>query len=72
MYPCKPFKPERGIRQVDLISPYIFIICAEYLDRYTHFIANIPKSSIVVKIAKNGPVIPYLIFVDDCMIFCED
>lgn len=26
--------PERVIRQCDLISPYIFIICAKYLNRY--------------------------------------
>lgn len=35
--------PEKEIRQEDPISPYIFIIYAEYLDRYVHFIFTIHK-----------------------------
>lgn len=33
--------------------------------------ANTPKSGIGVKANKNGPIIPYLMFVDDSMIFCK-
>lgn len=31
--------------------------------------ANIPKSGIGIKIAKNIPIIPYFIIADECMIF---
>lgn len=66
-----PFRPERGVRQGDPLSPYIFIIYAEYLDRYINFMANTSKSGIGIKVAKNGLTIPYLKFADDCLIFCE-
>lgn len=36
----------------DLISPYIFIICAKWLERYIHFMKNIPTSGVGVKVAK--------------------
>lgn len=69
--PGEPFKPEIGIRYGQLISPYIFIIYAEYLSPYIYFVANIPKSGIDIKVAKNCPTVPYLMFVDDCLIFCK-
>lgn len=32
--PKDPFRLERGIKQDDPLSSYIFIICAEYLGRF--------------------------------------
>lgn len=32
---------------------------------------NVPKSRLGIKVAKNGPTIPYLMFADDFMIFCR-
>lgn len=36
--PGEPFKLERGIRQGDLLSPYIVVICVECLGRYIHYV----------------------------------
>lgn len=33
--------------------------------------ANVPKSGISIKVPLYGPIIPYLIFANDCAIFCE-
>lgn len=56
--------PERRIRQGE-ISLHTLII---YLGRYIHFIStkNNPR---VGKSTKDNPKGPYLIFVDDCLIF---
>lgn len=34
------FQLERDIIQGDPIYPYIFIMCAEYLERFIHFMSN--------------------------------
>lgn len=65
------FKPAIGFRQGDPLSPYIFIICAGYLGCYLHFMSNIPKSGLGIKVAKEAPKIPYVMFADDCIIFCK-
>lgn len=63
------FRPERGIRQGDPISPYIFIIRAEYLKRYIHY--TLKNSDIGFKLNKDCPNNLYLKFIDDCIIFCK-
>lgn len=55
--PVEQLKLERVIWQGDLISPSIFIMCAKYLGRYMHFIANVPKSCIGIMVTKDGPTI---------------
>lgn len=69
--PWNFFKPNRGLRQGDPISPYIFIICAKYLGRYIYHRASIPKTGMGVKVAKQGPMILFLMFADDCIIFSK-
>ena len=60
--------PQRGLRQGDPLSPYLFIMCLDILLR------NI-KSNIIQKkldelrASRNGPLIPALAFADDCIIF---
>ncbi|KAL9668847.1 hypothetical protein QQ045_006387 [Rhodiola kirilowii] len=59
--------PKRGLRQGDPISPYLFIICMEWL---THAINNQQRQGCIegVKICKNAPEVTHLMFADDCLI----
>lgn len=66
-----PFTPEREIRRGDLLSPYNFMICVEYLGILINYLANQKKFGIGIKIGKDSPSIPYLMFIDDCVIFCS-
>lgn len=55
------FVPTGGIRQGDPLSPYIFILCLEYL---SIAIANAceDKSWTPIRISKGGPALPSFIF----------
>ena len=58
--------PQRGLRQGDPLSPYLFIMCTEAL------IANIKKAERVkqlsgLKVARACPAISHLLFADDSL-----
>ncbi|XP_023634308.1 uncharacterized protein LOC111829455 [Capsella rubella] len=62
--------PERGLRQGDPLSPYIFILCTEVL------IANIRRAEGAkqisgIKVANKSPPISHLLFADDSLFFCK-
>lgn len=61
-------QPERGIRQGDPLSPYIFIICAEFL---SHLLARSTKERKIqgIKISNNSPAVSHLLFADDALFF---
>ncbi|KAL9681679.1 hypothetical protein QQ045_013466 [Rhodiola kirilowii] len=63
-------EPERGLRQGDPISPYLFLICAEWL---THAIDKAQRLGYIegISICKNAPVVTHLMFADDCLIFLK-
>lgn len=63
------FKPSRGLRQGDPISPYIFILCMEPLIRQLNLVAKIPKNHVGILTSPNGFRISNLLFVDDYLIF---
>ncbi|XP_074333675.1 putative ribonuclease H protein At1g65750 isoform X1 [Apium graveolens] len=60
--------PQRGIRQGDPISPYLYILCAEGLSA---MIREYEKCGLLhgCKIARNAPSISHLLFADNCYFF---
>jgi hypothetical protein len=62
------FRPSRGIRQGDPISPYLFLLCAEGL---SCMLKGIGPQFLVkgVRVSIHAPWISHLLFADDCFIF---
>ncbi|KAK2419793.1 hypothetical protein QL285_030613 [Trifolium repens] len=66
--PSSPFSPQRGLRQGDPLSPYLFIICADVL---SGLIAQAHQNRLLhgVKVANGAPEITHLLFADDSIFF---
>lgn len=61
-------RPERGIRQRDPLSPYLFILCAEVLSHLMNeAMAN--RSLLGIKVANQAPPVNHLLFADDSLFF---
>ncbi|CAM8877709.1 unnamed protein product [Rhodiola kirilowii] len=62
------FYPERGLRQGDPLSPYLFVLCSDWLarsleDQQSH---NLIRG---IKVARTAPMISNLMFADDSILF---
>ncbi|KAJ0096620.1 hypothetical protein Patl1_27306 [Pistacia atlantica] len=69
--PQKPFKPSRGIRQGDPLSPYLFIIGAEALSRLIQDAED--RGDIKgVPMGRSRMRISHLFYADDCLLFCKE
>lgn len=64
------FKPTRGIRQGDPISPYLFLLCSEGLSSMIKNVGPLYVSR-GVRVSRHAPCISHLLFVDDCLIFTQ-
>ena len=70
--PTETFKPSRGIRQGDPISPYLFLLAAEGLSFLLKSRSVVPSSSLQgLKVASSAPAVNHLLFADDSLLFVK-
>jgi hypothetical protein len=64
------FRPQRGIRQGDPISPYLFVLC---MDKLSHLISHAVSDGEwkTLRAGKDGPFVSHLMFADDLLLFGE-
>lgn len=63
-------EPQRGLRQGDPLSPYLFLICAEGFFAMLHD-AEMRRSIRGIKICREAPSISHLLFADDSLLLME-
>ena len=68
--PNGDIKPSRGIRQGDPLSPYLFLLCSEGLNRLIQAAAR-EDGIRGFSLCRNGPQISHLFFADDTLLFCR-
>ncbi|OMO53258.1 reverse transcriptase [Corchorus capsularis] len=66
----EPFQPTRGIRQGDPLSPYIFILCIEYLSIMINDKLE-AREWTSFKTFRNGHLLTHLFFADDLILFAK-
>ena len=64
------FSPSKGIRQGDPLSPYIFIMCMEYLGQLIQDKCEEGRWK-PVKASRSGPSFSHLFFADDLVFFAK-
>ena len=64
---CVSFVPQRGLRQGDPLSPYLFLICAE---AFSALLEENERDGLIagVKICPQAPCTSHLLFADDSLI----
>jgi hypothetical protein len=62
--------PQRGLRQGDPLSPYLFLLCAEGFSAMLHEAENNGRLK-GIKICNNAPSVSHLLFADDSLLLVE-
>lgn len=65
------FLPHRGLRHRDPLSPYLFLLCVEWLSRKLHSYV-VSKNLTGIRICRGAPMISHLLFADDSIFFLEE
>lgn len=67
-YSIGPIAPQRGLRQGDPLSPYLFLLCVDGLSHSLHLAA---ENGVIhgCKVSPTAPVITHLLFADDSFLF---
>ncbi|XP_021770231.1 uncharacterized protein LOC110734397 [Chenopodium quinoa] len=65
--PSVPFKAQKGLRQGDPMSPFLFAIGMEYLSRFLHDLATVPDFNFHPRCERL--LITHLMFADDLLLF---
>lgn len=62
------FRPSRGLRQGDPLSPYLFLLVSDVLSDLVSNAVNLGRLK-GLKLARNCPVISHYFFADDALFF---
>ncbi|GMI84866.1 hypothetical protein HRI_002155900 [Hibiscus trionum] len=62
------FRPQRGLRQGDPLSPFLFLFCTQGLSA---FLDDAKQQGLLPGLGacKHGPKVNHLLFADDCLVF---
>ena len=62
--------PTKGLRQGDLLSPYLFLLCAEGLNG---LLTQASNNGLIrgISLSRGGPRLTHLFFADDSLLFCR-
>ena len=68
--PTEPFKPSRGVRQGDPLSPYLFVACMERLSQLIEWLC-VEGHWKAIPVTRGGTQVSHLMFADDIVLFGE-